>query len=297
MSAPLESTGLGRAFGSAWALRDCTLRVEPGSITALVGPNGAGKSTLLQLAVGLLRPSAGSISVFGDDPGRSPEALAHVGYMAQDHPLYKGLSVADHLRMAAGMNPSWDDAFARRHLDGLGIPMRSRAGRLSGGQQAQLALTLALATRPALLVLDEPVASLDPVARRDFMSTVLTDATDRGTTVILSSHVVSELERVCDHLVVLTQGRVQVDGEIDDLLDRHRLLVGPRGVAEPRVRQVIGRTATEREVSLVVELAGPLADPRWTESRLTLEELALAYLRDPGSGTRTVALHAAGGAA
>jgi len=197
--------------------------------------------------------------------------------------------------MGQDMNPGWDNRFARSHLASLDIPPRKSAGALSGGQQAQVALTLALATRPALLVLDEPVASLDPVARRDFMATVLTDAADRGTTVILSSHVVSELERVCDHLVVLTAGQVQVDGEIDSLLDRHRLLVGPPGVPRPRVRQVLSEAVTDREVTLVVELDEPLVDPRWTSSRVTLEELTLAYLRDPEAGTRSPSLRVAGG--
>ena len=296
MSAPLEATGLGRAFGSTWALRNCSLRVRPGSVTALVGPNGAGKSTLMQLAVGLLQPSEGSVRVFGLEPGTTAESLGRIGYLAQDHPLYRGLSVEDHLRMGRGMNPSWDDGFARAHLASLAIPLSRRAGALSGGQQAQVALTLALATRPGLLVLDEPVASLDPLARRDFMTTVLTDAADRGTTVVLSSHVVSELERVCDHLVVLNAGQVQVDGEIDDLLERHRLLLGTGpDVPRPRVSQVLAETVTDREVSLVVELDGPIHDPRWTVQALTLEDLTLAYLRDPEIGTRSHALGVVGG--
>ncbi len=295
MSAALAATGLGRSFGATWALRSCSLQITPGTVTALVGPNGAGKSTLLQLAVGLLRPSEGSITVFGLAPGSSADALAQVGYLAQDHPLYKSLSVDDHLHLGRDMNPLWDQAFALTHIESLGIPLGQRAGSLSGGQQAQLALTLALATRPALLVLDEPVASLDPLARRDFMTTVLTDSADRGTTVILSSHVVSELERVCDHLVVLTAGQVQVDGEIDALLARHRHLVGPPEAPRPRVRQVLSESVTEREVTLVVELDEPVVDPRWTSTAITLEELTLAYLRDPGVGTRSGSLRAVGG--
>jgi ABC-2 type transport system ATP-binding protein len=296
MSAPLEATGLGRSFGSSWALRHCSLRIEPGTVTALVGPNGAGKSTLLQLAVGLLSPDEGSITVFGQQPGRTSAALGRIGYLAQDHPLYRGLSVGDHLRMAAGMNRSWDATMATRHLSALDIPLGRRAGSLSGGQQAQVALSLALAKRPSLLILDEPVASLDPLARRDFMATVLTDASDRGTTVILSSHVVSELERVCDHLVVLHSGTVQVDGEIDELLARHRVLVGPSDLPHPRVRQVLSAVTTGRQTTLVAEIDDFLADPRWETLPMTLEDLALAYLRDPGAGTRTVGLHAAGGA-
>jgi ABC-2 type transport system ATP-binding protein len=277
-------------------LRNCSLDISPGTVTALVGPNGAGKSTLLHLAVGLLRPSEGSVRVFGSEPASTATALGRVGYLAQQHPLYGRLSVRDHLRMGRGMNPGWDDGFARSHLDSVGIGLDQRAGTLSGGQQAQVALTLALATRPGLLVLDEPVASLDPLARRDFMTTVLTDVADRGTTVVLSSHVISELERVCDHLVALTAGTVQVSGEIDDLLDRHRLLhCATPDVPRPRVRQVLAETVTDREVTLVVELDEPVLDPRWTVSSLTLEDLALAYLRDPGAGTRRSTLGVVGG--
>ncbi len=283
----LETTGLGKAYGSMWALRACTLAVEPGTITALVGPNGAGKTTLLQLAVGLLRPTSGSVSVFGRPPASSVDALASVAYLAQDHPLYRGLSVADLLHLGRSMNPSWDDPFARRYLNDLGIPLRHKANQLSGGQQAQVALTLALARRPRLLVLDEPVASLDPLARHEFMSAVLADAVDRGTTVVLSSHVVSELGRACDHLVVLAQGRVQVQGPIEALLDRHRVLLGTAASTPPAgLRQVLATTTHERQTTLVVELGSePVADPRWDSRPVGLEELVLTYLRDPDAGT------------
>ncbi|MGW5241513.1 ABC transporter ATP-binding protein [Monashia sp. NPDC004114] len=283
----LETTGLGKAYGKIWALRACSLAVEPGTITALVGPNGAGKTTLLQLAVGLLRPTAGSVSVFGRQPASSVAALASVAYLAQDHPLYGGLSVADLLRLGRCMNPSWDDPFARQYLSALGIPLRHKANELSGGQQAQVALTLALARRPRLLVLDEPVASLDPLARHEFMSAVLADAVDRGTTVILSSHVVSELGRACDHLVVLAQGRVQVQGPIDALLDRHRVLLGTTASTPPAgLRQVLASATHERQTTLVVELGSePVADPRWDSRPVGLEELVLTYLRDPDAGT------------
>ncbi|WP_256793571.1 ABC transporter ATP-binding protein [Terrabacter sp. Ter38] len=295
MSAPLEVTGLGRSFGHTWALRHCSLRIEPGSITALVGPNGAGKSTLLQLAVGLLTPTEGTATIFGQPPATSAAALAQVGYLAQDHPLYRGLTVGDLLRMGRGMNPTWDHDFALGHLAELGIPLSRKAGGLSGGQQAQVALTLTLAKRPALLILDEPVASLDPLARRDFMATVLADAADRGTTVVLSSHVISELERVSDHLVVLGSGQVQVDGAIDDLLDRHRILVGPGYASPPTgLRHVLSEHTTERQTTLIVELDGPVQDPRWTTHPLSLEDLVLAYLRDPDAGTRTFATQATG---
>lgn len=288
MNAPLEATGLGRRYRDTWALRNCSLRVEPGSVVALVGPNGAGKSTLLQLVVGLAQPSEGHVFVFGEQPASSPAALASVGYLAQDHPLYRAFTVADLLRMGRDMNPGWDNAFAVARMADLDIPLGRKAGHLSGGQHAQVALAMALAKRPDLLVLDEPVASLDPMARHDFMATLLADVADRGTTVILSSHVISELARVCDHLIVLASGQVQVDGPIDWLLDRHRVLVGPADRPQPQaVRQVLARTTRERQLTLVAELDAPILDPAWETHPLTLEDLVLAYLRDPDAGTRS----------
>ena len=206
VSAALEASQLGRRYGGTWALRECSLSVAPGRVAALAGPNGAGKSTLIQLAAGLLAPTCGSVRVFGADPRRGgPPALARIGYLAQDHPLYARFSVADLLRMGRALNVRWDDAAARRRLEGLGIPLRQRAGTLSGGQQAQVALALALAKRPELLILDEPVASLDPLARREFMSGLMDAVAAEGLTVLLSSHVVSELEQVCDYLIVLSR--------------------------------------------------------------------------------------------
>ena len=297
MSAPLETTGLGKAFRGHWALRACSMRLVPGSITALVGPNGSGKSTLLQLAAGLLTPTEGEVRVFGGAPARDAETLGRVGYLAQDHPLYATFTVADLLRMGRDMNPRWDDGVALGYLDGLGIPLRKRAGALSGGQKSQVSLALTLAKRPDLLLLDEPVASLDPLARHDFMSVVLQDAADRGTTVVLSSHVVSELERLSDHLVVLGRGHIQVDGPVDDLLMRHAVLTGPTDAADPpEVRQVVERRSSGRASVVVAELTAPLRDPRWQMSPLTLEELVLAYLREPDAGTRSTPLTALGGA-
>jgi ABC-2 type transport system ATP-binding protein len=297
MTAALETTGLGRAFGDTWALRSCSLRVEPGTVTAVVGPNGAGKSTLLQLAAGLTTPTEGRVTVFGREPGGSPEALADVGYLAQDHPLYRSWRVDELLELGRATNPSWDAPLARRRLDDLGIPLRRRAGALSGGQQAQVALALALAKRPRLLLLDEPVASLDPLARRDFMAQVLSDVVEHGTTVVLSSHVIAELERVSDHLLVLGGGLVQVDGPIEDLRERHAVLVGVPELPVPAaVRQVVSETATARSRTLVVELSGPVDDPRWEVGTPSLEELALAYLSEPGAGTRSFTLHALGDA-
>src|SRR6266700_1368766 len=217
----IEANALGKRYGGTWALRECTLAIPDGHVAALVGPNGAGKTTLLNLAVGLTAPTAGTVTVLGSRPAGSPAALDGIAFVAQDAPLYKNLSAADMLHLTCNLNRHFDQAAAEARLDELGIPLKRKAGRLSGGQQAQLALTLALARRPRLLVLDEPVAMLDPIARHDFMATVLTAAADDGVSVLLSSHVLVELERVADYLILLSRGRVQVAGEVDDLVDGH----------------------------------------------------------------------------
>jgi ABC-2 type transport system ATP-binding protein len=218
----IEASALGKRYGSTWALRECTLEIPAGHVAALVGPNGAGKSTLLNLAVGLAAPSAGAVTVLGGRAAGSPAALDGIAFVAQDTPLYKTLSVADMIYVTRSLNRRFDQPYARARLAELGIPLKRRSGRLSGGQQAQLALTLALARRPRLLVLDEPVAMLDPVARHDFMATVLTAATDDGVSVLLSSHVLTELERVASYLILLSRGQVRMAGEVKDLLATHR---------------------------------------------------------------------------
>ena len=232
----VEASGLGKRYRGTWALRECTLAIPAGRVTALVGPNGAGKSTLLNLAVGLTAPSAGEVTVLGGRRAGSPAALDGIAFVAQDTPLYANLSVTDMIYVTRSLNRRFDQPYARARLDELGIPLKRKAGKLSGGQQAQVALTLALARRPRLLVLDEPVAMLDPVARHDFMATVLAAATADGVSVLLSSHVLTELERVASYLVLLWRGRVRLAGEVDDLLA--------------------------------------------TQGRASLEELALAYLRE-----------------
>src|SRR5271169_3444697 len=217
----VEASGLGKRYGGTWALRECSLAVPAGHVAALVGPNGAGKTTLLNLAVGLATPSAGGVTVLGGRAPGSPVALDGIAFVAQDAPLYKNLSVADMLHMTRNLNHRFDQGYAEARLAELGIPLNRKAGRLSGGQQAQLALTLALARRPRLLVLDEPVAMLDPVARHDFMAIVLTAALDDGVSVLLSSHVLTELERVADYLILLSRGQVRLAGPVDDLLADH----------------------------------------------------------------------------
>jgi ABC-2 type transport system ATP-binding protein len=219
----IETSDLSKRYGGTWALRECTLAVPAGHVTALVGPNGAGKTTLLNLAVGLVVPSAGTATVLGGWAAGSPAALDGIAFVAQDTPLYKNLSAADMLHVTRNLNRRFDQPYAEARLGELGIPLKRKAGKLSGGQQAQLALTLALARRPRLLILDEPVAMLDPIARHDFMAIVLTAAVDDGVSVLLSSHVLAELERVADYLILLSRGQVQVAGDVDDLLATHRL--------------------------------------------------------------------------
>jgi ABC-2 type transport system ATP-binding protein len=219
----LEASGLGKRYGRTWALRECTLEIPAGHVAALVGPNGAGKTTLLNLAVGLTAPTAGTVSVLGGRPAGAPAALAGIAFVAQDTPLYRNLSAADMMHVTRNLNRRFDQPYAETRLADLGIPPGRKAGKLSGGQQAQLALTLALARRPRLLVLDEPVAMLDPVARRDFMDTVLTAAAGDGVSVVLSSHVLADLERVAGYLILLSRGQVQLAGEVGGLLAAHRL--------------------------------------------------------------------------
>src|SRR6201986_211112 len=217
----LEERGLGKRYGRAWALRECTLEIPAGHVAALVGPNGAGKTTLLNLAVGLTAPTVGAVTVLGGRPAGAPAALAGIAFVAQDTPLYRNLSAADMMHVTRNLNRRFDQPYAKARLAELGIPLSRKAGKLSGGQQAQLALTLALARRPRLLVLDEPLATLDPVARHDFMATVMAAVAADGVSVLLSSHVLAELERVADYLILLSRGQVQLAGKASDLLASH----------------------------------------------------------------------------
>jgi ABC-2 type transport system ATP-binding protein len=252
-------------------------------VAALVGPNGAGKTTLLNLAVGMLAPTAGSIEVLGGRPAGSPAALDGIAFVAQDTPLYKNLSAADMLHLTRNLNRRFDQSYAQARLAELGIPAKRKAGKLSGGQQAQLALTLALARRPGLLVLDEPVAMLDPVARHDFMASVMTAMAADGVSVVLSSHVLAELERVADYLILLSRGRVQVAGEVDDLLASHLVLTGPAAEADRYAeRPVVHVRRGEAQAHLLVRASvNDPVPPGWEAHPVGLEELVLAYLREP----------------
>jgi ABC-2 type transport system ATP-binding protein len=280
----VEASGLGKRYGGTWALRECSLAIPAGYLAALVGPNGAGKTTLLNLAVGLAQPTAGAVTVLGGRPAGSPVALDGIAFVAQGTPVHRNLSVADMLHLTRNLNRRFDQAYAEARLAELGIPLGRKAGRLSGGQQAQLALTLALARRPRLLVLDEPVAMLDPVARHDFMATVAA-AADDGVSVLLSSHVLADLERVADYLILLSRGRVQVAGEVDGLLGSHRMLTGPIGEADRySERPVVHVRRAEAQAHLLVRAgAGDPVPPGWQAYPVGLEELALAYLREPAA--------------
>jgi ABC-2 type transport system ATP-binding protein len=284
VTAVLQAQGLGKKYGRRWALSDCTLDVPAGRVVGLVGPNGAGKSTLLNLAVGLLAQTTGTIEVLGGTPAASTAQLAKVGFVAQDTPTYARLSIADHLRLGARLNPGWDDKVAQTRIQHLGLDPKQRAGKLSGGQRAQLALTLGIAKRPELLILDEPVASLDPLARREFLQDLMEAVAEQELSVVLSSHLVSDVERSCDYLIVLVDSRVQISGDIETILATHYRLTGPRRdeTTLPANQHVISASHTDRQSTLLIRTEAPILDPAWTVSQLTLEDVVLAYMSQPG---------------
>ncbi len=278
----IETSGLTKRYRRGTALRDCTVTVPAGRISALVGPNGAGKSTLLRLLTGLARASGGSALVLGGVPRQDPAFLADIGYLGQDVPLYRRLSADDHIRAGAYLNERWDGAGARDRLRELGVPLDRAVGTLSGGQRAQVGLSLALAKRPRLLLLDEPVAALDPLARRHFLATLTSALADAegSLTIVLSSHLIADLERICDHLILLAESRVQLCGDIDDLLAEHTVLVGPRKdtAALERDHTLVHATRTARQATLVIRRGGPVIDPAYQAEDISLEDLVLAYM-------------------
>jgi len=283
----IESCGLGRRFGRTWALRDCSMAIPAGHVVALVGPNGAGKTTLLNLAAGLLQPTSGRLTVLaGEQPG-SAQARNRIGFVAQDAKLYAHLPVGDMLRVARNLNQTWDGDRARARLADLGIPLDRKVRQLSGGQRAQLALTIAVAKRPEVLILDEPLAALDPLARHDLMSSLMAAVVEDGLSLVFSSHVVSELERIADYLVVLNNGRLQLAGEVEHLLARHKILTGPGGemfVDSQRIAIVHAQQAGAQAHLLVRTSAAEDPVPHgWQSQSASLEELVLGYLRDPGA--------------
>jgi len=292
----LRAERLGRRYGKVWGLRDCTLEVPAGAVAALVGPNGAGKTTLLEMIIGLLKPTEGQVSVFGETShAGAAGTLARVGYVAQDHPLYRDFTVADMFHLGQAMNPGWDRKLAAARIDALGIPLKRKVRQLSGGQQAQVSLTMALAKRAPLLVLDEPVSSLDPVARLEFMRDVMASAAEAGTdlTFLISSHVVSELERICDWLIILANGHVQLAGPADGLLAAHRLLTVPRDTPDAELPgTAIHRTDSDspsHQHSTVLVRTGadqPAARsrPGWQVGTASFEQLVLGYLQHQSTG-------------
>ncbi|MGX6600924.1 ABC transporter ATP-binding protein [Micromonosporaceae bacterium Da 78-11] len=281
MTMVLTTDRLTKRYGGREALTDATLTIPAGRVAGLVGPNGAGKSTLLNLATGMIAPSSGSIEVLGGRPAANAAQLARIGFVAQDTPTYAGLSVGDHLRLGARLNPGWDAALAQRRIAQVGLDPTQKAGRLSGGQRAQLALTLAAAKRPELLIFDEPVAALDPLARRAFLRSLMEFVAELGVSVILSSHLLGDLERVCDQLIVLTGGRVQLSGTVEELLAAHYRLVGARGDLDtlPAGVEVVHAEHTARQSTVIVhDTAGALPRSAPGAERLDLEDMVLAYL-------------------
>jgi ABC-2 type transport system ATP-binding protein len=286
----IETRGLGKRYRRDWVLRECDLQVPAGHLAALVGPNGAGKTTLMQLSVGLTAPTTGTATVLGGQPAGSPAALDGIAFVAQDAPVYKNLSAADMIHLTRNLNRRFDHRYAKARLGELGIPPGKKSGKLSGGQRSQLALTLALARRPQLLILDEPLAMLDPLARQDFMATVLTAMADDGVSVLLSSHALAELERVADYLVLLSGGQLRVAGEVEELLACHRVLTGPADEADRFTGQlhVVQTRRAGAQAHLLVRTGGPAdpVPPGWEAHPVTLEELVLAYLRSPDNEVR-----------
>ena len=280
MTPAIETNGLTKRYRRVTALADCTISVPEGRISALIGPNGAGKTTLLRLLAGLARPTGGEIAVLGSPPRQDPASLADLGFLAQEIPLYRRFTAEDHIGIGAHLNCRWDGTSARRRLQSLGIPLSQRVGTLSGGQRAQVALALTLAKRPRLLLLDEPVAALDPLARRQFLAHLAEAVADGGLTVVLSSHLVSDLERTCDHLILLAASRVQLCGDIDGLLAEHQVLIGPRKdtTAIERDHTLVQAVRTARQATLLIRRHGPVIDPAFQTADVGLEELVLGYM-------------------
>jgi ABC-2 type transport system ATP-binding protein len=295
MSTAIETRELTKRYRWVTALSDCTVTVPEARISALIGPNGAGKTTLLRILAGLASPTDGEVAVLGGAPRQDPAFLSEVGFLAQEIPLYRRFTAEDHIRIGAHMNPRWDAASVRTRLAELRIPLDRPVGKLSGGQRAQVALTLTLAKRPRLLLLDEPVAALDPLARRNFLATLTSAVADAegGLTVVLSSHLIADLERVCDHIILLAASRVQLCGDIDTLLAEHKVLVGPAKdtSALERAHTVVRAERTARQTALLVRLNGPVIDPAYQAEDVSLEDLVLGYMSQQDTETETASAH------
>lgn len=278
----VKTEALGKRYRSFWALKDCTINVPQGRVSALVGPNGAGKTTLLKLLISLSRPSAGSANVLSKSPSQSPEYISEIGYLAQEIPMYGNLNAKEHIDMGRHLNANWDSESATKRLNELSVPLDRSVGKLSGGQKAQVALGLALAKKPKLLLLDEPVAALDPLARVDFLKSLAQAVADANEelTVVMSSHLLADLERVCDHIIILASGETQLCDDIDMVLKSHKLLVGKyRGSTTSDDYTIIQQSDTDRETTLLVRLKSPrFRDPHWQMRDVDIEEIVLAYM-------------------
>jgi ABC-2 type transport system ATP-binding protein len=307
VTAAIETSGLTKRYRRVTALSDCTISVPEGRVSGLVGPNGAGKTTLLRLLTGLAAPSGGQAVVLGGTPRQDPAYLAEIGFLAQEIPLYRRLTAQDHIGIGAHLNSRWDAESVRARLGGLRIPLDRPVGTLSGGQRAQVALALTLAKRPRLLLLDEPLAALDPLARRNFLGAMAEaaamkgDGEAAGLTIVLSSHLIADIERICDHLILLAESRVQLCGDIDTLLAEHRVLVGPRKdtTAIARAHAIVQEDTTARQTTLLVRLNGPVIDPAWAVEEPNLEDIVLGYMSQGeagrGAGPEGARLSAVGG--
>ena len=285
MAQAIQTKTLGKRYGSFWALENCNITVPYGSVSALVGPNGAGKSTLLKLLTGLSSASTGESEVLGKVPTQHEAFLSDIGYLAQEIPLYKYLNSADHIKMGKHLNKSFDEKFITSRLQDLGIPLDRPVGKLSGGQRAQLALALALAKKPKLLLLDEPVAALDPLARHDFLSSLTQAVADDDLTVVMSSHLLADLERVSDHVMVLASGKTQLCDNIESVLEEHRILVGPRSSGTNHGLNIIHETHTAKQSTLLVRLEKAAKAPKgWQVHEPNIEEIILAYMGQAKEG-------------
>lgn len=280
MTAVIETDRLAKKYRRVTALNDCTISVPQGRISALVGPNGAGKTTLLRLLAGLAAPTTGEVSILGGPPRQQPAFLSEIGFLAQEIPLYRALSAKDHISLGSHLNPRWDAESVRERLGALNISLDQAVGTLSGGQRSQVALALTLAKRPKLLLLDEPLSALDPLARRTFLGTLAEAAASAELTIVLSSHLIADIEQLCDHLILLASAEVQLCDDIELVLAQHRLLIGPRKdtTAIARTQVIVREDSTERQTSLLVRLKGPVVDPAWVDEEPTLEEIVIGYM-------------------
>ncbi|MFE9725270.1 ABC transporter ATP-binding protein [Streptomyces sp. NPDC005794] len=281
-AAAIEAQGLGKKYRRGWALQDVSFRLPAGRVCGLVGPNGAGKSTLMGLATHMIRPTTGALRVFGATPG-STEAVLRTAYLTQEKPLFRRFTVAETLRLGREFNPRWDQEVAEGIVRAGQVPLEAKVGTLSGGQRTRVAFALAFGKRPDLLILDEPMADLDPLVRRELMTTLTAEAAEHGTTVLVSSHMLAELEYICDYLLVVANGGLRLAGEVHELRAAHALLDVPGGAASPAVtpHRVIESHRGEGRPGVLVRLGGPVEYDGPAAESPTLEELLLAYLRSP----------------